>query len=167
MLLNGGTLGNGKVYADVVTKTGNITLRGYALTNLQHSKGSLTDYEWFSSRRAVENVHVNIDWDISKNDNLKIKLTQGFQNSKDKILEDSESNMMEIPEFVRDWSGVASYTRTLNDNGATLLSELGADYANTHIEGVKMQDCFVYHFTETSIPCLNNALNILAGWEID
>ena len=166
-LLNGGTLGNGKIYADVVTKTGNITLRGYALTNLQHSKGSLTDYEWFSSRRAVENVHVNIDWDISKNDNLRIKMTQGFQDSKDKIFEDSESNMMEIPEFVRDWSGVASYTRTLNDNGATLLAELGADYANTHIEGVKMQDCFVYHFTETSIPCLNNALNILAGWEID
>lgn len=168
VMLDGGTQGNGKVYADVVTKTGNITLRGYALTNLQHVKGSLTDYEWFSSRRAVENAHLNIDWDISKNDNLKIKMTQVFQDSKDKLPNgDQESNVMEIAEIVRDWNAVASYTRTLNDKEATLLAELGAEYMNTHLEGVKVQDCLAYYFTETNIPCLNNALNILAGWEID
>lgn len=168
VMLDGGTQGNGKVYADVVTKTGNITLRGYALTNLQHVKGSLTDYERFSSRRAVENAHLNIDWDISKNDNLKIKMTQVFQDSKDKLPNgDQESNVMEIAEIVRDWNAVASYTRTLNDKEATLLAELGAEYMNTHLEGVKVQDCLAYYFTETNIPCLNNALNILAGWEID
>ena len=167
LLLEGGTQGNGKAYADIVTKTGNVTLRGYALGNLQRTKGSLTDFGRFSSRRAVENVHMNLDWDISENDNLKIKMTQGLLDGKDKLHDEQESSVIEIPELARDWSGVASYTRTLNDKGMTLLAELGAEYTNTHIEGAKMQDCFTYYFTETSIPCLNNALNILAGWEID
>ncbi len=165
--LEGGTQGNGKAYADIITKTGNVTLRGYALGNLQRTKGSLTDFGRFSSRRAVENVHMNLDWDISENDNLKIKITQGLLDGKDKLHDEQESSVIEIPELARDWSGVASYTRTLNDKGMTLLAELGAEYTNTHIEGAKMQDCFTYYFTETSIPCLNNALNILAGWEID
>ena len=165
--LEGGTQGNGKAYADIVTKTGNVTLRGYALGNFQRTKGSLTDFGWFSSRRAVENVHMNLDWDISENDNLKVKMTQGFLDGKDKLHDEQESSVIEIPELARDWSGVASYTRTLNDKGMTLLAELGAEYTNTHIEGAKMQDCFTYYFTETNIPCLNNALNILAGWEID
>lgn len=164
LLLEGSTRGNGKAYADVITRTGNVTVRGHALTNLKYAKGALTDYDWYSSRQGIENVHMNIDWNISENDNLKIKLTQNYLDSKHRILME-DGALTAIPELQRYWGGVASYTRTLNDKGATLFAEGGVEYQNSSVEGAKFQDCFAYYFAETSIPC--NNLTILAGWEID
>lgn len=165
LLLEGSTRGNGKAYADVVTRTRDVTVRGYALANLHYAKGTLTDDIPYSSRQGIENVHFNIDWNISDNDNLKIKLTQNFLDSKHRIQE--EDGTIVMPDMQRYWSGVACYTRTLNDQGATLLSESGIEYLNTAYEEFKYRDCLVYHYTEASIPCLNNDLTILAGWEID
>lgn len=164
--LEGSTRGNGKAYADIITRTGNVTVRGYALTNLKHIRGTLTDYDWFSSRQATENVHLNIDWNISENDNLKIKLFQNFLDSKQRIAVEQGATT-DLPELERYWGGVASYTHTLNDRGATVLAEGGAQYQNMTIEESRQRDCFAYYFTEANIPCLNNDLNILAGWEID
>ncbi len=166
LMLEGSTRGNGKAYTDIISRTGNVTLRGYALSNLEHVKGSLTDYDRFSSRQGIENVHLNLDWNISDNDNLKVKLFQAFVDSKHKISDD-EGTSLTIPETLRNWYGVASYTRTLNAQGATLLSELGADYLNSSMESSKIQDCYTYFFSEASLPLLNNDLSILAGWEID
>lgn len=164
--LEGSTRGNGKAYADVITLSGNVTVRGHALANLEYAKGTMTDYDWFSSRQGIENVHLNIDWNISENDNLKFKLTQNFSDSKHRILME-EGGLMAIPELQRYWGGVASYTRTLNEKGATLLTEGGVEYLNSSIEEVKFRDFFAYYFAETSIPFLNNDLTLLAGWEID
>lgn len=162
----GSTRGNGKAYADITTRTANVTVRGYALTNLKYCRGTLSDDKWYSSRQGVENVHLNLDWNISENDNLKIKLFQNFLDGKQRMEIDQENTMI-IPELQRYWAGSASYTRTLNDRGATLLAECGIDYLNTSYEEIKEKDFFTYYFTEANIPCLNNDLNILAGWEID
>lgn len=162
----GSTRGNGKAYADITTRTGNVTVRGYALTNLKYARGTLSDDKWFSSRQGVENVHLNLDWNISENDNLKIKLFQNFLDGKQRMEIDQENTMI-IPELQRYWAGSASYTRTLNERGATLLAECGIDYLNTSYEEYKQKDFFTYYFTEANIPCLSNDLNILAGWEID
>ena len=166
LLLEGSTRGNGKAYADIVSRTGNVTVRGYALANLEYARGPLTGYDRFSSRQGIENVHLNVDWNISEKDNLKIKLFQNFWDGKYRLY-DAEDQVEVIPELQRYWSGVASYTRTLNEQEATLLSECGAGYLNTTVDEAKRRDCSVYFFTEASIPCLNKDLNILAGWEID
>jgi hypothetical protein len=165
LLLEGSTRGNGKAYVDVASRTGDLTVRAYALTNLQYGRGNLTDDYCFSSRQGIENVHLNIDWNISANDNLKVKLSQQFLDCKDKIY-DADENLV-IPDLQRNWNGVASYTRTLNDRGATVLAECGVDYLKSTIDDVKLQNSYTYFFAETSIPCLDNSLNILAGWEID
>ncbi|MBP5799504.1 MAG: hypothetical protein J6W43_06300 [Prevotella sp.] len=166
LLLEGSTQGNGKAYADIVKKTGNVTVRGYALTNLKYAKGTFTDFGGFSLRQGIENVHLNLDWNISENDNLKIKLFQNFLDSKYKM-EISKESVVTMPELQRYWGGVVSYTHTLNDQGATVFAEFGADYLNATIEESKQRDNYTYFFAETNIPCLNQDLNILAGWEID
>ena len=163
VLLEGSTSGCGKAYADILTRKGNVTVRGYALTNQEYTRGTLTNQERFTSRQGVENLHLNIDWDISDRDNLKIKLSQNFLDSKLRMqTDDAES----LPELLRNWNGVASYKRTLNDQGATLLVEGGANYQNASVSDVRIQDCLAYYFTEASIPLFND-LSVLVGWEID
>lgn len=164
-MLEGSTRGNGKAYADIVSRTGDITLRGYALANLRYTRGSLIEYDWFSSRQGVENVHLNMNWDISERDNMKVKLSHYYLDSKHRF-RDGTSSTLTMDERERCWDGVVNYTRTLNDQGATLLAEGGFNYQKPNIEGARYQDCFAYYFTETSIP-LNNSLSLLAGWEID
>jgi hypothetical protein len=163
--MEGSTRGNGKVYADVTTRDKNVTLRGYALTNLGYARGSLEDYDWFSSRQGVENMHLAADWDISEDDNLKIKLFQVFQDSKHRFGSGQDDYC--LPELQRYGMAVASYTHTLNERGATLLAEGGADYLNQSTGELKQRRAFTYFFAETSQPCLDNDLTVLAGWEID
>lgn len=165
LMLEGSTRGNGKAYADIVSRTGDITLRGYALANLRYTRGSLIEYDWFSSRQGVENVHLNMNWDISERDNLKAKLSQYYIDAKHRLRNGTDPTLT-MDERQRCWEGVVNYTRTLNDQGATLLAEGGFNYQNNSIEGARFQDCFAYYFTEANIP-LNNSLSLLAGWEID
>ena len=164
LLLEGSSSGCGKAYVDILTRKGNITVRGYALTNLEYTRATLTDDERFTSRQGVENLHLNIDWDISENDNLKIKLSQNFLDGKLRMLTDDAAV---LPEMVRNWNGVASYSRALNERGATLLVESGANYQNASVSGIKIQDWLAYYFTEASIPLLSEDLSMLVGWEID
>jgi hypothetical protein len=165
LLLEGSTRGNGKAYADVITRTGNVTFRAHALSNLGYARGTLSDYDWYSLRKGIENVHLNIDWNISERDNLKIKLTQNFLDYKERIRVE-QGTIQSMPELQRYWGGVASYTHTLNDAGATVLAEGGVEYQNLSFEESRQRDCYAYYFTETSIP-LNDDLALLAGWEID
>ena len=164
--LEGSTRGNGKGYVDVITRSGNVTFRGYALTNLKHAKGTLEDGEWFSTRQGLENIHLNVDWNISDRDNLKIKLFQYFQDGYQKV-DVAQKPFLRVSELNRYWGIVGSYTHTFNDKGATLLTECGVDYNNSKTSEIHQCDNFTYFFAETNIPCLNNDLNILAGWEID
>lgn len=163
--MEGSTRGNGKVYADVITRGKNVTVRGYALANLEYARGLLEDYERFSSRQGIENMHLAVDWDISEVDNLKIKLFQTFQDSKHRF--GSGQDDYTLPGLQRYGMAVASYTHTLNERGATLLAEGGADYLNQSAGDYKQRECFSYFFAETSQPCLDNDLTVLAGWEID
>lgn len=165
VLLEGSTRGNGKAYADVVTRTGDVTVRGCALTNLKFAKGSMTGYDRFSARQGIENVHLNVDWNISERDNLKVKLFQTFLDTKDRLFPTPDDED-EITELQRYWGAVASYTRTLNDRDASLLVEGGVDYLNTDLEDGKQRDCSAYLLTEAFIP-LTSGLEMLAGWEMD
>lgn len=166
VLLEGSTRGNGKFYTDVKTHSNNVTVRGYALTHLQYARGPLTNMDRYRERQGVEDIHLDVNWDISEKDNLKLKLFQGFQDSKLRLY-DNDKDADQISMLQRYWAGVASYTRTLNDQDATVTAEGGVDHLCTTSDGIKKHDTFTYYFTEFNIPCFRQALNIMAGWEID
>lgn len=165
LLLEGSTRGNGKAYADVVSRCGDVTVRGYALANLQYARGPLADMDSYSARQGQQHAHLCIDWNISEADNLKIKLQQFFIDGK--LRTNDATDPFTVPLLQRYWNAVASYTHTFNEQGASLLAEGGADWLKATDDALKQQDCFAYYFTEASLPCLNQDLNILAGWEID
>ena len=162
--MEGSTRGCGNAFAHIATQTGNVTVRGYALTNLKYGRSTPTDCDGLSTRAGLENVHLDIDWKLSERDDLKIKLTQNFLDDKVHTTDDDAADITELHRY---WGGVAQYTRTLNDRGATVMAEGGVEYQKTNVENVKQQDCLTYYITEATIPFLNNALTMLAGWEID
>lgn len=165
LLLEGSTRGNGKAYADVITRSKNVTLRGYALTNLKYARGDLNNDGQYSSRQGAESVQLNMDWDISEDDNLKIKLFQDFVDSKQRFFTTKGDRV--LPEIGRNWMAAGTYNRTLNERGGTLTAEGGVQYFNVTDDDVVQKTSFAYAFAEANLPCLNNALNILVGWEID
>ena len=166
VVLEGSTRGNGKAYVDVKTRCKNVTVRGYALTNLQYARGPLTDMDGFRERQGVEDMHLDVNWDISERDNLKLKVFQTFQDSKLQLHDDQE-DAGELALLQRYWAGIVSYTRTLNDQDATLTAEGGVDRLNMVSGGIHEQNTFAYYLTELNIPCFQQALHIMAGWEID
>ena len=172
--VEGSTYGNGKLYTDITSKVSpNLTLTGYAMTNQQYTKGYPTDGGTFKSRKTSEAAHLLIDWNISKRDNLKIKLYQQFTDYKEKVSE--IANSYTYPTISRYGDVVIVYERTMNDNGALWIVEGGADYLSTNsdINGVfgKNTNAFretdPYFYTEINYPVLNNDLWIMLGWEID
>ena len=165
LLLEGSTRGNGKAYADIITKSKNVTMRGYALTDLEYARGDLNSGGQYSTRQGTESVQLNMDWDISEDDNLKIKLFQDFVDSKQRYFTTRED--WAVPEIERNWMATGTYTRTLNEQGGTLAFEGGTQYLNSDFDELDQKTFLAYYFAEANLPCLNNALNILVGWEID
>ena len=161
--VEGSTYGNGKLYTDITSK----------VSNQHYGKGYPTDGGTFKSRETSQAAHILIDWNISKRDNLKIKLYQQFTDYKEKVSE--IANSYTYPTISRYGDVVIVYERTVNDNGALWLVEGGADYLSTNsdINGVfgKNTNAFretdPYFYTEIDYPVLNNDLWIMLGWEID
>ncbi len=173
--IEGSTYGNGKLYTDITSKVSpNLTLTGYAMTNQQYTKGYPTDGGTFKSRSTSEAAHLLIDWNISKNDNLKIKLYQQFIDYKHKITNITNTTSA-FPTINRYGDMVITYERTVNDNGALWIVEGGADYSSisSNIDEVfgsntnARRESAPYFFTEINYPVLNNDLWIMFGWEID
>ena len=165
--LEGSTYGNGKLYADFATQQKNVTVRGSALTNLQYAKGSMSEGGWFSSRHNTENAHLSLDWDISPKDNLKIRAYQQFFDHKERYNHDDPDESFVTPMMEHYVDLTARYTRALSSQGAELIVEGGGDYLSMREDGERVRDSYPYLYTEVSIPCLNDDLQILAGWEID
>ncbi len=173
--VEGSTYGNGKLYTDITSKVSpNLTLTGYAMTNQQYTKGYPTDGGTFKSRSTSEAAHLLIDWNISKNDNLKIKLYQQFTDYKEKVSEITNTTLVS-PMINRYGDMVITYERTVNENGALWIVEGGADYLSTSSNIDKIfgsntnatRETDPYFFTEINYPVLNNDLWIMLGWEID
>jgi hypothetical protein len=143
------------------------------MTNQQYTKGYPTDGGTFKSRKTSEAAHLLIDWNMSKNDNLKIKLYQQFNDYKEKVT-DITNNTIAFPSISRYNDMVATYSRTVNDNGALLIVEGGIDYLSQSKDLSLLdnntntfRETAPYFFTEINYPVLNNDLWIMFGWEID
>lgn len=165
--VEGSTYGNGKLYADVTTSSDNLEIKGYALTSLKYGKATTEEVDYFRSRRTTENAHFSLKWDISPKDNLMIKAYQQFYDYKEHshMVEYDENNTIPILERYGDF--VAKYTRSLSDNGAEFLAEVGADYLNLQEGELKVRDTYPYCYTEFNFPLFTEDLNVIVGWEMD
>lgn len=80
--LTGSTYGNGMLYADVANRSEKLTVQGYALTRSSYGKAYPKQVSYMTDRGLAENLHLSLDWKISKSDRLIIKAFQEFDNSK-------------------------------------------------------------------------------------
>ena len=166
LMLEGSTFGCGKAYTDINTRYKNLTIQGYALCNLEYGRGAASNGLSNTFRQGIENLHLNLDWDISKNDNLKIKLLQAFMDHKLRLYPEG-GDATQVAQIQRYWAATAIYDHTLNQRGANLHFEGGVDREYLTIEDMETQNTCAYFVSEASTPCLNDHLNLMAGWEID
>ena len=162
LALNGSTYGNGKVYADIASTGDKVTVRGFAQTKLQYGKAESLSGNTVTSRNGVENAMLFLDWQMTDDDLLKFKLSQGYGEQKDYLkIGDLES----IPSRQRWGEFVTTYERNLNEQGAGLYFEAGMNYSNNNLERVKERIATPWWIAECSFPLLKQALTITAGYE--
>ncbi len=162
--LEGDTYGNGKLYADVNTKVKNVNIRAYALTHLKYGKAYATDDYMVKMRSGAENLYLNASWDISERDNLNFNLVQGFSDEKIRSYGNSPLEMGNRQRWV---NTNTRYTRTLNDQDASLSIESYFHYISTMISDVDQRILIPTLNVEVGFPLFNQKLNVIAGWEAD
>ena len=163
LALGGSTYGNGRMYADIASSGENVTVRAFAQTKLQYGQVDALSGTSITSRNGVENAMVFLDWQMTDDDLLKLKLSQGYDEYQDKV---HNANLVEnYIEFNRQRWGelAASYDHTLNEQEAGLHFETGLSYANTSI--VELQMVMGSWIAECSIPFMNQSLWMTAGYE--
>ena len=82
----GSTYGNGMAYADVTNRSEKLTVQAYAMARTSYGRANPTDVFRMTDRGLAENLHLNLDWKMSKSDRLIIKAFQKFGNSKKKYV---------------------------------------------------------------------------------
>ena len=163
--LSGSTYGNGQLYADVANRGENVTVRAFAQTNLQYGQVDALSGTNITSRNGVENAMLFVDWQATDNDLLKLKLSQGYGEHKDRLRQ--YANDYDESELYRQRWGefVATYERTLNEQEAGLYFETGLDYSNNTLLETGLQTVTPWWIAECSIPFLNQSLWLTAGYE--
>ena len=68
-----------------------------------------------------------LDWQITDDDLLKFKLSQGYGEQKDRLTNNGETES--LPSRQRWGEFVATYERNLNEQGAGLYFEAGMNYS--------------------------------------
>lgn len=162
--IEGDTYGNGKLYADVNTKVKNVNIRAYALTHLKYGKAYATDDYMVKMRSGAENLYLNACWDISERDNLNFNLVQGFSDEKIRSYGNSPLEMGNRQRWV---NTNTRYTRTLNNQDASLSIESYFHYISTMISDVDQRILIPTLNAEVGFPLFSQKLNVIAGWEAD
>lgn len=163
LALSGSTYGNGRLYADVASGGENVTVRAFTQANLQYGHADAQSGGSITSRNAVENAMLFVDWQMSDNDLLKLKLSQGYDEHKDKV-HYANSNDDDIKLNRQRWGELAaSYEHTLNEQGAGLYFETGLSHANTSL--TKLKTGLASWIAECSVPLMGQSLWMTAGYE--
>lgn len=162
--LSGSTYGNGQLYADVASQGEKVTMRAFAQTNQQYGKANSLTGTTVTSRNCVENAMFFVDWQATECDLLKLKLSQGYGEQKDRL---RHTNADVESETTRQRWGeiVVTYDRTLNDREAALYIESGFDYINGSADQTSLRTAAPWLITECSIPFFQQSLWMTAGWE--
>ena len=160
--INGSTYGNGQLYANVANRGDNVTVRALAQTNLQYGKAESLAGTTVTSRNGVENAMLLVDWQITDDDLLKFKLSQGYGEQKDRLQNIEDESMLSRQR----WGElVATYERNLNEQGAGLYFEAGMNYSNNVLEDVKDRIASPWWIAECSFPLMKQALTMTIGYE--
>ena len=162
--LVGSSYGNGMLYADVTNRSEKLTVQAYAMARTSYGKASPTDVYRLTDRALAENVHLSLDWKISKNDRLFIKAYQEFGNNKQKVYD--PQLLRNLSTYSRYVCLVLSYSHTFG-NDAILFAEVGADYNRTSNTDSKMSDSYPYGFVEFNTPFFTPDLWLMIGVEMD
>ena len=162
--LVGSSYGNGMLYADVTNRSEKLTVQAYAMARTSYGKASPTDVYRLTDRALAENVHLSLDWKMSKNDRLFIKAYQEFGNNKQKVYD--PQLLWNLSTYSRYVCLVLSYSHTFG-NDAILFAEVGADYNRTSNTDSKMSDSYPYGFVEFNTPFFTPDLWLMIGVEMD
>ena len=162
--LSGSTYGNGMVYADIKNTSEKLTVQAYALARSSYGKAYPTNIHRMTSRDFEEDLHVNLDWNISESDRLIIKSIQKFGNQKIKLF--NPDFMDAQPYYRRYMNLVLSYSHTFK-NDAILFAEIGADYTKNSDNHVDFGDSYPYGFVEFNTPLFTPDLWLMIGTEMD
>ena len=158
------TYGNGMVYTDVTNRTEKLTVQAYAMARTSYGKSYPTDVYRMTDRGMAEDIHINLDWKMSKSDRLIIKAFQEFGNGKQKLFNPELTSA--IPNYNRYVGLVLSYSHTFK-NDAILFAEIGSDYTRNNDNGQKLGDSYPYGFVEFNTPLFTPDLWLMVGAEMD
>ena len=162
--LSGSTYGNGMLYADVAKRGEKVSIQTYATAAAAYGKAYPTDGFRMTDRAFIENLHLNIDWNISPSDRLIIKAFQKFGSKRQKLY---APELTEVhPDYNRYIGLVLSYSHTFS-NDAILFAETGCDYTRSSTDGSKMGDSYPYGFVELNTPLFTPDLWLMVGAEMD
>ena len=162
--LSGSTYGNGRFYADVANRSKKVTVQAYAMASTAYGKAYPTNVCSMTDRAFAENLHLNIDWKISRNDRLIVKAFQMFDDKKQKIFDPGLTGVH--PYYNRYIDLVLSYSHTFS-NDAILFAEMGCDYTRTRSDDDKTGDSYPYAFVEFNTPLFTPDLWLMVGSEMD
>jgi hypothetical protein len=162
--LSGSTYGNGMVYADVANRSEKFTVQAYALARTSYGKVYPTDVYRMTDRGLAENVHLSLDWKISRNDRLFIKAYQKFDNGKQKTYAPDLGDA--LPSYNRYVGLVLSYSHTFS-NDAIFFAEAGNIYTRYSHNPIKLSDEYPYAFCEINTPLFTPDLWLMLGTELD
>ena len=163
--LNGSTYGNGRFFGNIASSGNNVTVRAFAQTNLQYGKANSSEGNRVTSRNGVENAMLFVDWQATENDLLKLKLSQGYTDQKNRLYKPFTDDVESDIERDRWGELVATYERTLNEQEAGLYLETGMDYASSNMLQTEMRSAAPWWITEFSVPLFKHAVQLTAGYE--
>ncbi len=157
------TYGNGGVYADVTTHSQKLDVKGYAMANRYEGKvnpaeGTLTN------RNLNEHLHLDLNWNISPDDQLIVKLFQQYNDTKAEYDYTTSAYTERAKEHLG--SAIAHYEHTLNDKEASLVVEGGVEYNKNEEEEEKCHNVISYLQVECSTPLMTDDLWMTAGYTI-
>lgn len=163
LALKGSTYGNGQLYADVASRNEKVTVRAFAQTKLQYGTADASGNS-ITSRNAVENAMLFVDWQATDDDLFKLKLSQGYGDRKNRML---DADLYEETEAARERWGelVATYEHNLNEQEAGLYFEAGMNYTSIDLDMLKSRTAQPWWIAECSFPFLKQALWMTAGYE--
>ena len=162
--LAGSTYGSGMVYADIMDRSEKLTVNAYAMGRTAFGKAYPTDAYKMTNRAFAENLHLSLDWKITNNDRLFIKVYQEFANAKQRIYNNGLVDAH--PSYNRYMGLVLSYSHTFS-NDAILFAEVGSDYTRSSNDGSKLGDSYPYGFVEFNTPLFTPDLWLMIGAEMD
>ncbi len=158
----GSTYGNGKLYADILTQRQNLSVKGYALANARYMKRKPVDGDASTVRSFKEDAHMSLNWNITDDDLLMVKLSQEFYDYKERI-HGPEGHDMPETDRIADLAIV--YDRMFGE--ADLWVDIGASYLDKHFSGSKLCQAVPHLVTQLTIPFHNDRTSLIFGTESD